>query len=256
MMPSTAYAVCTTPRSGSGLLCEALWDSGVAGRPDEYFFEGTQAEYSRSWGTQSDSTYLARVREHASTPNGVLGFKIMWEHMARFVNCSAKVRGRTGALTGGLEEMFPGLRYVWLRRRDKVRQAVSLWRLLETGVSHRFGAHPMTSTTRPRFDYVAIHGLVRRLEEWDACWQSYFAHHHLSPLELVYEDHLDRGWECGLRRALDFIAIPVPEPLTLHIRRKKMSDAFSEELVQSYRRLAGAVSENSRQIGPTTNGAS
>jgi LPS sulfotransferase NodH len=27
-----------------------------------------------------------------------------------------------------LEAAFPGLRYVWLRRQDKVRQAISWWR--------------------------------------------------------------------------------------------------------------------------------
>ena len=31
------YFVCTTPRSGSTVLCEALTLTGVAGRPAEYF---------------------------------------------------------------------------------------------------------------------------------------------------------------------------------------------------------------------------
>ena len=32
-----AYLVCATPRSGSTLLCELLKETGVAGRPEEYF---------------------------------------------------------------------------------------------------------------------------------------------------------------------------------------------------------------------------
>ena len=32
-----SYLVCATPRSGSTLLCELLKDTGVAGRPEEYF---------------------------------------------------------------------------------------------------------------------------------------------------------------------------------------------------------------------------
>jgi LPS sulfotransferase NodH len=31
-----------------------------------------------------------------------------------------------------LRELFAGPRYVWVRRRDTVRQAVSLWRALQT----------------------------------------------------------------------------------------------------------------------------
>ena len=32
-----SYLVCATQRSGSTLLCELLKDTGVAGRPEEYF---------------------------------------------------------------------------------------------------------------------------------------------------------------------------------------------------------------------------
>src|SRR6187399_2354626 len=39
MSPETkrSYVVCATPRSGSTLVCHALADTGVAGRPEEYF---------------------------------------------------------------------------------------------------------------------------------------------------------------------------------------------------------------------------
>src|SRR3712207_7962398 len=37
MLPEKTYFVCTTPRSGSTLLCETLGLTGLAGRPKEYF---------------------------------------------------------------------------------------------------------------------------------------------------------------------------------------------------------------------------
>ena len=37
MTPMLSYLVCATPRSGSTLLCHALDQTGVAGRPAEYF---------------------------------------------------------------------------------------------------------------------------------------------------------------------------------------------------------------------------
>ena len=36
-MVERSYLVCATQRSGSTLLCELLKDTGVAGRPEEYF---------------------------------------------------------------------------------------------------------------------------------------------------------------------------------------------------------------------------
>ena len=37
MQPDRSYLVCATPRSGSTLVCHALEETGVAGRPGEYF---------------------------------------------------------------------------------------------------------------------------------------------------------------------------------------------------------------------------
>ena len=37
MKPDCSYLVCATPRSGSTLVCHALEETGVAGRPEEYF---------------------------------------------------------------------------------------------------------------------------------------------------------------------------------------------------------------------------
>jgi len=37
MKPHTSLIVCATPRTASGLLCDALWNTGLAGRPEEYF---------------------------------------------------------------------------------------------------------------------------------------------------------------------------------------------------------------------------
>jgi LPS sulfotransferase NodH len=35
--PTLSYLICSTPRSGSTLLCEALTNTGVAGSPEEYY---------------------------------------------------------------------------------------------------------------------------------------------------------------------------------------------------------------------------
>jgi LPS sulfotransferase NodH len=36
----SSYLVCGTPRSGTSLLCRLLAATGVAGRPEEYFWRG------------------------------------------------------------------------------------------------------------------------------------------------------------------------------------------------------------------------
>ena len=45
---SVSFLICSTPRSGSTLLCEALRNTGLAGRPEEYFQELTETGRPRS----------------------------------------------------------------------------------------------------------------------------------------------------------------------------------------------------------------
>ncbi|MBE9506501.1 MAG: hypothetical protein IMY86_00490, partial [Chloroflexi bacterium] len=54
MRPHTSYLICATNRSGSSLLCEALKNTGIAGRPEEYFWRDDEPFWSERW---SVSTY-------------------------------------------------------------------------------------------------------------------------------------------------------------------------------------------------------
>src|SRR6266576_2925028 len=49
MQPNISYIICATPRSGSSLLCEALTNTGVAGKPKEYFGAHEQIVWERMW---------------------------------------------------------------------------------------------------------------------------------------------------------------------------------------------------------------
>ena len=45
--PTVSYLICSTPRTGSSLLCDALTATGVAGRPEEYFQFRARTGYPR-----------------------------------------------------------------------------------------------------------------------------------------------------------------------------------------------------------------
>ena len=157
--------MCATPRSGSTVLCEALAATGVAGRPAEYFeamydtglprrptdyFEGLRAIPAASFladqlpaeggearealrGATTYREYLAWVFGAGTTPNGVFGAKLMWGHVDHFVAYLRVLREHAGEPVPQMfAEVFPALRYVRVVRRDRLRQAVSLWRALQT----------------------------------------------------------------------------------------------------------------------------
>ena len=163
--PQRSYLVCATPRSGSTLLCETLEQTGVAGRPREYFealketgvprrpreyFWGLRSpevlrllphdaqldrdsERVATWNRDDYARHLDASIEQGTTANGVFGAKMMWGYFDDFLELTRGIP-RFGGMGDGslLNAAFPELQYVFVSRSDKVRQAVSLWRALQT----------------------------------------------------------------------------------------------------------------------------
>jgi trehalose 2-sulfotransferase len=260
---STSYLVCATPRSGSTLLCEALKAMGVAGRPEEYF-EVVPATgrplrpedylaglsdpaalaliraaappgpppYSSLAGVASYEEHLRRVRDWGTTPNGVFGAKLMWDHVDHLQAVDA---GRPPAEL--LAELFDGPRYVWVRRGDVVRQAVSLWRAMQTQAwRHDSGA--TEAGVRPRYCFPALRHLVARLTDHDARWGGLLATVGAPVLRLSYEE-LTADLPGALERTARHIGVSVPTdrpPAAPAMRRQ--ADELSEAWVAAYARDA------------------
>jgi LPS sulfotransferase NodH len=99
------------------------------------------------------------VRESGRTPNGVFAAKLMWDHIGRLAGDRPS--------RAALDELFDRPRYVWVRRGDVVRQAVSLWRALQTQSWRHDSA---TAGRAPRCSFAALRHLVARLTDHDARW--------------------------------------------------------------------------------------
>src|ERR1700676_5360074 len=93
MQPPISYLVCGTPRSGSSLLCEALINTEIAGKPEEYFQPRNEIVWSERWSTPNYAEYLASTFKECTTANGVFGAKMMWGYFDNFIS---KVRQLPG----------------------------------------------------------------------------------------------------------------------------------------------------------------
>ena len=152
-----AYLVCATPRSGSTLLCEMLRDTGLAGRPLEHFeilrhssLPRQPREYfgdldldgldellppPRS-GTPSQEppeAWRTRILRQGRGENGVWGGKLMWGHVEDLVTRARQLPGQAEAsLEQVLATLLDDPQLIFVTRREKVAQAVSLWRAVQT----------------------------------------------------------------------------------------------------------------------------
>ena len=223
------------------MLCEALKNSGLAGRPEEYFWRDDERFWKERWQVSSYADYLAGAIAQGTTPNGVFGAKIMWGYFEDFVN---KLRAIPGyeelSVADLLSTVFPNLHYISITRLDKVRQAVSFEKAIQTNI------WVTTEETAPfmgklRFDFARIDALVHVIESHEAAWQHYFAENGIIPFTVIYEE-LVAAYEQTSVRVLHELNVPVPESLQFTPRRlKQQADALSEEWIQRYYAMKGSA---------------
>jgi LPS sulfotransferase NodH len=260
-LPEKSYLVCATPRSGSTLLCELLRSTGVAGNPIEHFevlrhsgvprqpreyFEGVHdfrvldrlaSLHPARPERETPTEWWARILADGTTPNGTWGGKLMWGHVDDLVARAAALLGATDLdldLDGALRTLLGDVDLVYVTRPDKVTQAVSLWRAVQTE-SWRAGERPSTECAAYVFE--GIDHLRRQLNEHEAAWQRFFARHDSPVYEVSYDDlsRDPRGTAAEVLRALDLPATGVPDP-----DMRRQGDARSAEWAERYRAEAEA----------------
>ena len=253
LRPLHCYFVCATPRSGSTLLCETLSATGVAGRPAEYFetlrSTGLPRQPRQYFDGLLDDPAVQRLgetipgtpeapgafAEHlraaltaGTTGNGVFGAKVMWGHLP---DLAARIKSLPGyerrPTVEALASLFPGVRYVQVLRRDKVAQAVSLWKAVQTRRWRDDGVQERDAElfySRP-----AIGHLVDQLTAQEQAWSSWLRTTGQPPLRIVYEEYArapaanvgDVLWRLGIDAGA---ARDVPETIM-----RAQSDALSRE---------------------------
>jgi LPS sulfotransferase NodH len=181
----------------------------VLGCPAEYSTAVTSRSGVAGGAWRMRNAFLRAVQGKPVTGNGVWASKMMQNYLADAV---ARLRAwpRLGLAPGVtdrtvLEAAFPGLRCVWLRRQDKLRQGISWWRADVTGqYGLPAGAAP---SPPPAFDRDAVAGLVRYAEPGQAGWRDWFAAHSVQPLEITYED-LGKDLDAAVRAIAGFLDVP------------------------------------------------
>ena len=265
--PRISYLICSTPRSGSTLLCEALRSTGLAGRPEEYYqqrkktslprrpreyFEGTEtAEIVEILGdrTRVDdelvefdwrrfenySDYLAWTIEQGTTPNGVFGAKVMWGYFNGFVSGLQELPGKADMPRADLlPSVFPNLKYVCVTRNDRVSQAVSLWKALQSWTWRRDDndGHIVQGDLRYSFD--AIDHLASAIADEETAWHGYFAEAGVEPYAVVYE-HFQNNYEEVALEILDYVGIDSAAGASFAARQmKRQADSHSAEWIDRY----------------------
>jgi LPS sulfotransferase NodH len=251
MKPGISYLICTMPRSGSHLLSEALQLTGIAGRPDEYFYCDEDGRFQNESGPATEIHGKKTVEEFyqlamtlATTPNGVLGVVLMGSYFADIIKNFQALLPYQGWPPGELlAHLFHQPKYIWLTRHNKLLQAISMLKATQTGIWSAPKGVKVAASKQPLFDYESVKNFVHYFEEADQQWEAYFQANNIAPFKIVYEEFVEND-EQTILDLLMYLGIEPPENLQFANRLwQKQADSISEEWATTYLRIKNHPSE-------------
>jgi LPS sulfotransferase NodH len=220
------------------LLCSILQNTGLAGRPGEYFFCKRDETWEERWNSPSRVAYVERIFQRYTSPNGVFGFVAMWSYFDRAMQMLQEIPGNEH-LNGSqlLAAVFNQPKYIWMRRRDRVQQAVSWAIASQTNLwSQKMGETPQPRAV-PQFDFNLIDERYNGIVADELSWENYFRENHLDPLILFYEDVIASNRDAATR-VLEFLGVPFPSGLEIATPTvQKQATSISEQWAASYFKL-------------------
>jgi LPS sulfotransferase NodH/glycosyltransferase involved in cell wall biosynthesis/Flp pilus assembly protein TadD len=233
--PRRSVFVCGTPRSGSGLMCEALWNTGLAGRavvPSDF---GLCLPRADGPVRSMEAEDIARAIEERASPNGMFAAPFSLQQIENLLHALSLVVGCEHTDAGTLlRGAFADPRFVWVNRRDKLRQAISWARAVQSGVwTTRFHSARFVAD-RPAYDSGAIRQRLLEIDEQEARWRALFQSVQVVPTVVAYED-LVRNYEGTARRMLASLDISTPRDLVFGERRLvRQADALTDKWAQRF----------------------
>lgn len=279
MRPHSSCLVCATQRSGSTLLCEILKNTHLVGYPEEYFdalkstgvprrpleyFTGAideallnilkdrnhpDEEQRQPPPGMSFEAYVNSIIERSTTANGVFSTKLMWNYFPDFISKLHDIpRYHELATPSLLAAVFPDPRYIFVKRRDKLGQAVSLWKGIQTWVWRAEDAPGLNGKKQASHDltfhFGAIDHLSQQLEQNEQAWQNFFDDHHIQPFTIVFEDFITSQEETT-QAVLRFLGIAIPPDSTfVPPRMHRQADELSASWIEQYHTIKADATIN------------
>ena len=234
----TSYVIFFTPRAGSTWLTDVATQTGALGRPGESFNPRHLNKMARAMNASNLGDYCDMIARKRAT-NGVAGFEIT-HHQLRAV-----FRKHSRFLAH-----YPDPHVFWLIRKDIVAQAVSLYKMTATRVSHSTRLSPEEIAGREAdFTYNAdrIAHWINHILLAEQRTEALILEAGWRPMRLNYEDNIDMGARALLNHMAAFMGLPPVaqsfEPASGHHKIATGKNAafaarFASERAEDVRQLA------------------
>ena len=246
-----SYVICTSPRSGSTLLCKLLAATGVAGKPESYFFRPSIED----WLTRLDITpdaeaterqildtvFRAAVRK-GRDGTGLFGLR-QQGHSFEFLRSRLAVLYPDEATDARrFQQAFGTTLFIHLTRPDKIGQAVSYLKAEQTGLWHiapdGSELERLTPHREPLYDGERLRACVETMTSYDHGWKTWFAREGIEPFRVLYDD-LSANPAETLRRVLGRLGLDPARADGVTPGVQKLADGTNEAWVARFRTEQG-----------------
>ncbi len=228
-----------THRSGSTLLLETIRKLDLLGRPGEFFYPRNIRDIQMRLGQSQDlamANWLPAVLTEGSSPNGFFSAKVFADNfhwLAEQVSGSPWPDGRS-ALAGFFTTHFPGARFLSIRRRDKLRQGISLLKAMQSGLWHSTQKCKVL-VREPYYHRQRIQWAISNIEQQEEELDSVFESLGIIPKTCFYEDIID-DLPGILSDIFDFAGVVLPVKELPRINLARLGNLQTDSWVKRYQR--------------------
>lgn len=242
--------VCATQRCGSTMILEDLRNSRVFGVPEEYFIP-----WYGEITNVSDS--LKSIISRATGPNGISSVKVMADQL-KFIDHklpSIDV-SKEHSFFPNFARFFKEASWVYVKRNDVLRQAISRHMATETRINHatstendcHFAGNLLKNYNTDynkdaRYDFGKIKSHCTNIVIENISWENFFRVNKISPLVLIYEEYILNSKFEHLSAISELINVNFDFNKTPRRKMVKLSNSLNEDW---YFRFLGDLSNFKR----------
>lgn len=245
--PYDSYIVCTSPRSGSTLLCSLLTAVGIAGNPKSYFHDSSIDEWLHYFDLAPDASLserdtLKKIFKAAitlgSNSNGIFGLRLQYFSFEFFRQKLTVLHPELMTDTERVKAVFGNTLYIHLTRQNKVEQSVSYVKATQTGLWHAAPDGTELERLSPpqelQYDGDEILKQIEEMSAYDQGWTEWFATEQIIPLQVKYETLSENPIET-LCMILDKLGLNSASANEVEISVGKLADQTSDDWVNRFR---------------------
>ncbi len=246
MKPFNSYVICTSPRSGSTLLCRLLREAGNAGFPESHFHAPSVKEWLGYYGLQADAfatrqdalkAIFSSAYERGKGASDIFGLRLQRHSFDFFCEQLSYLHPELPNDVSRLEAVFGKPLFVHLKRESKLDQAISYVKAEQSGLWHMASdgteLERLSEPREPVYDAEAIAAQITQFEHMDAAWEAWFEAENVKPLRVTY-DALSAAPYAMLRRLLIALGLECPPLDEITPPVAKLADATNREWAERF----------------------